>query len=311
VDTTTTTTFAQQMEAVTPDVVPGRYAADISAGWNCPIVPQGGVMSAVAARAMTLELATASGGEGTAGGTVERPAAELMTLRSLTTVYAAPVPAGPVTIDVRVLRRGRSMAQLMATVRTPGAGAGHTTLAVFGRPRPGFEFTDLTMPDVAPPEECPSFRDPLPEGVELDRVVFPFWDVVEGRPAIGHAPWEDYEPTGSDSALWYRLEEPPVQADGTLDPLVLVVYGDTMPGAVRERLGPDQPDWAPPSCDLTVHLFGQPRSEWILGHSRARRAVDGYASLEMALWDPAAGLVAHTSQVMYFVFPNGDRPSPA
>ncbi|MGH9211078.1 MAG: acyl-CoA thioesterase [Acidimicrobiales bacterium] len=303
-DTTTTTTFAQQMASVTADVVPGRYTADVSAAWNCPIVPQGGLMSAVAAQAMGQEIATTGSRD---GGTH----ADEMVLRSLTTVYAAAVPAGVVTIDVRTLRRGRSMAQLMATVRTPGASAGHTSLAVFGRRRAGFEFTDLAMPVVAPPEECPSFRDPLPEGVEPDRAPFAFWNLVEGRPAMGHAPWEDYEPTSSDSALWYRMDPQPLRADGTLDPLALVVYGDTMPGAVGERLGPNQPDWAPPSCDLTVHLLGQPRSEWILGHSRARRAVDGYASLEMALWDPAVGLVAHSSQIMYFVFPNGDGPPPS
>jgi acyl-CoA thioesterase len=303
---TTTMTFAQQMELVTSDVVPGRYEVDVSPGWNCPIVPQGGLMSAVAARAMTLELAAAPGGDGAAD---ERATQDGMALRSLTTVYAAPVPAGPATVDVRVLRRGRSMSQAMATVRAPGADAGHTTMAVFGRPRPGFEFTDLVMPDVPPPEDCPSFRDPLPDGVVLERMPFPFWDMVEARPAMGHPPWEDYEPTSSDSCLWYRLDALPVRPDGTLDPLALVVYGDTMPGSVRERMGPGQPQWLPPSCDLTMHLLDQPRSEWILGHSRARRATSGYASTEMALWDPAVGLVAQACQVMYFVFPNGDGPT--
>ena len=45
-----------------------------------------------------------------------------------------------------VLRRGRSISQLSATARTPGADAGHTTLAVFGAPRDGFEFTDARRP---------------------------------------------------------------------------------------------------------------------------------------------------------------------
>jgi acyl-CoA thioesterase len=289
---TTTVTFTQQMEAVTPDDVPGRYAAEISPAWNCPTVPQGGLMAAVAARAMLLDLAEPE-----------------MALRSLTTVFAAPVAAGPVTVDVRVLRRGRSMSQATATVRTPGASAGHTTVAVFGRDRPGFAFTDLARPDVPPPEDCPSFRDPPPPGVDR-RLPFAFWEMVEGRAALGHAPWEAYEPTSSDSAIWYHLDAPPLGEDGALDPLALVVFGDTMPGAVRERLGPNQPEWLPPSCDLTMHLLGAPRSEWILGHSRARYAGDGYASLEMALWDadPAVGLVAYATQVMYFVFANGDGP---
>lgn len=299
----------------------------MSSGWNCPTVPQGGLMSALVARAMMLELGLGDASDirpdGEDGEDGEEADADSigpggggndssngMTLRSLTTVYAAAVPSGPVTIDVEVLRRGRSMSQAMATVHGLDDDAGHTTVAVFGRPRPGFEFTDLVMPDVPDPDDCPSFRDPLPEGVEMNGPPFAFWDMVEGRPALGHAPWETYEPTSSDNAMWYRLDDSPRRADGTLDPLALVVYGDTMPGSVRERMGPGHPEWYPPSADLTVHLLRQPRSEWILGHSRARHSGDGYASLEMRLWDPAVGLVAHSSQIMYYVFPNGDGPSP-
>ena len=59
----------------------------------------------------------------------------------------------------------------------------------------------------------------------------------------------------------------------------------------------------PPSADLTVHVFRDAQSEWILGHNFARHAGDGYASLEMALWDPAVGLLAYGTQTMFFVFP--------
>ena len=58
-----------------------------------------------------------------------------------------------------------------------------------------------------------------------------------------------------------------------------------------------------------MHLFGEPRSEWLLGHLRARRASGGFASVETALWDPTdRSLVAHGSQVMYLVFPD-DTPT--
>jgi hypothetical protein len=84
---------------------------------------------------------------------------------------------------------------------------------------------------------------------------------------------------------------------------------DTMPGAVRERMGSDIPQWMPPSIDLTVHLFASPRSEWILAHNRARHAGAGYASAEMTLWDPEVGLVAYATQVMLLIFPDGP-PAP-
>lgn len=285
------TPFQQQM-ALTPDGErPGRYLVDVDPRWNCPIVPQGGMMTALAAGAMGAEI----------GDPTQR-------LRTITTVFAAQVPAGPVTIDVTVLRRGRRATQAIATTCGAGAAAGHTTVAVFGPDNGGFEFTDLAMPDVPPPEECPSFRDPPPPeaGFEDDDVPMPFWDQVEGRPAMGHAPWDDYVPAASDCAHWYRFEEPPMRPDGTLDPLAAVALCDLMPSSVGERMGPGQRNWYPPSADLTVHLFGEPRSEWLLGHLRARRAGGGFASIETALWDPSdRSLVAHAAQVMYLVFPDG------
>lgn len=287
--------FTRQMALVADGQRPGRYRVDVDARWNCPVVPQGGVMAAVATAAMQAELAHPE-----------------QRLRTLTTVFAAQVPAGPVTIDVSVLRRGRTMSQATATVRPAGADAdapGHTTVAVFGSERGGFEFTDLAMPVVDPPEDCPSFRDPPPPGVADDfpeRPPFEFWEHVEGRAALGNAPWDDYVPSASDCAHWYRFEEPPMRPDGTLDPLAVIALCDLMPSSVGQRMGPGARTWYPPSADLTVHLFEDARSEWLLAHLRARRATEGYASVECALWDPAgATLVAHATQVMFLAFPDG------
>ena len=291
--------FARQM-VVEPDPAhPGRYRAEVDDRWNCPVVPQGGLMAALAAAAMSAELA--------------RPEQRL---RTLTTVFAAQVPAGPVTVDVAVLRRGRTMSQVQATVRagaTTGeaadAGPGHTTVAVFGASRGGFEFTDLAMPDVPPPGECPSFRDPPPPEVAGDfppRPPFAFWEQVEGRPALGNAPWDDYVPSTSECAFWYRFDEPPRRPDGSLDPLAVVALSDLMPSSVGQRMGPGAREWYPPSADLTVHLFDEARSDWVLAHLRARRATEGYASVEAALWDPTGPtLVAHAAQVMFLSFPDG------
>ena len=65
----------------------------------------------------------------------------------------------------------------------------------------------------------------------------------------------------------------------------------------------------PPSADLTVHCFADPGPGWLLAHNRARAAGDGYASVEMTLWDDEHGLVAYATQMMVFSFPDGP-PSP-
>jgi acyl-CoA thioesterase len=231
-------------------------------------------------------------------------------------VFAEPVRPGPVVVDVTVLRRGRSLSQLSATVRNVGAEAGLTALAVFGAPRPGFEFTDVSFPEVPAPDACPSFRDPPPEGVPEGRIaVSPFWTRVEGRPAVGHAPWDRWLPTSSETVGWYRFDEPPTDEHGRLDPLALVALCDTMPGSVGERMGGTDVEWFGPSADLTVHVVGAASPGWLLARGRARHAGQGYASIELELWDPdRRALVAYGTQQMYFQFfgdpPTGDQVRP-
>ncbi len=253
------------------------------------VVPQGGAVAVVAARAMAAYLGD-----------------DTQSLRTMSVVFAGQVACGPVEIEVRELRRGRSMSQLTATVTNPGAAAGLTAIAVFGAPRRGFDFTDVEPPPVDGPEGLRSFRDPLPDGIafEFDRAPMPFWEeVIECRPAMGRPPWEPFEDGPAECAYWYRLDDPPLLDDGSLDPLASVVLCDTMPGAVGQKLGEDSGSWFGPSADFTIHLLGPARPGWLLAHNKARHAGDGYASLEMTLWDPADHtLVAYATQMMFFAF---------
>jgi acyl-CoA thioesterase len=266
----------------------GCYSATISRSWNLAVAAQGGVVAAIAARAMEAELGTGQ------------------SLRSFHGVFASPVPVGPVEVEVGVIRSGRSISQVQATVRPVGAPAGFTALAAFGQERPGFSYTELEMPRVPPPEECGSFRDPPPPESDLtSEPLFEFWrDVIEGRPALGHAPWDTTERGAAEVATWIKFEHPPTEQNGQFDPLALLVAADMMPAAVFEKVGPAERDWFAPSVDLTVHLNDSPTGPWILNHNRAHFANDGYASAEVALWDPHAPdgprLLAWATQVMFF-----------
>jgi acyl-CoA thioesterase len=270
----------------------GLYGANIGEAWNLRPLPQGGLVTALALRSMAEELDDAD-----------------QRLRVLHTTFVAQVTDGPVEIQVEVLRRGRSVSQLRAEVANVGASRGHVTTAVYGSPRQGFNFVDLDPPpSVPPPDACRSFRDPLPPGVE-GFVPMPFWSTrVEGRSALGHTPWEKYEPSRAERVLWYRFDEPPFLHDGTIDPLSLVVLVDTMPGAAGEKIGSQERPWFAPSIDLTVHLLDECRSPWVLGHNRARHAGDGYASADMALWDCGPDgqeeprLVAYATQLFLFTY---------
>jgi len=271
----------------------GSFRANIDTHWNLRPLPQGGIVSALGLRAMQAEL--------------DDPTQRLRTLH---TTFVSQVAHGEVHIDVELLRRGRSVSHLRAEVRNADAQRGHITVGVFGGSRPGFDFTDLHLPsDIPPPDRCRSLRDPLPPGVVDDFAPMPFWDqLVEGRRALGHAWWEDYQPSRAERAFWYRFDAPPFVSDGSLDPLALVVLSDTMPGAVGEKIGSGGRAWFAPSIDLTFHLLGTCRSPWVLGYNTARHAGDGYASADVSLWDcgpegrDKPRLVAYATQIFLFSF---------
>ena len=128
------------------------------------------------------------------------------------------------------------------------------------------------------------------------------------EPGIGHPPWEDYEPVTSERATWQRLDDPPLLPDGRLDPVAYLVLCDMMPGAVareaRARCRTERGSARAPTSPCTCS--SPPTPSWLLAHNRARWAGDGYASVDMALWDPTdRSLVAYATQMMFFTFPEG------
>jgi acyl-CoA thioesterase len=264
------------------DGAPALYRGSLTAAWNAQMYPFGGIVSAIALRAMRDELALPA----------HAP-------RSLTTLFCSPVVEGPLEVEVRTLRRGRGMSQLQATVRSAGdPQAGHTTFAVFGAARPGVTFTDATPPDVPPPEACPPPPEP-PPGVPGFRPRF--FDQLEVRPWGMKASWEtDWEAGGPARAIrWMRYRRPPRRRDGTHDPVAYVPVCDTMPPSILQRLGPGARPFLAPSCDLNVHLLGETKSEWWLVDARTHHAADGYTSSTIALWDEDGRLLARASQTIY------------
>lgn len=275
-------TFAEDI--VVESLGEGRYRATLSHDWDLVALPQGGIAVSFALRAAAAE--------------VDQPSCPL---RTCTAVFAGPVAAGELEVDVTVLRRGRSATQTLATVRNQGQSSGATVTAVFGAVRKGPSFVDVAPPRVPAPMSCPSYRDDPPEGVPVpDR--WPFWSRVEGRAALGHAPWEEYQPEGSDVGTWLRFDDPPLTPDGALDPLAVLTLADRMPGSVGERIGRGGDPWFAPSADLTVHFCAPARTTWLLAHDRARWAGDGWASVETTLWDEGGTLVAYATQVVLFTY---------
>ena len=278
-----------------PDVVrsgESTYRVTLDPSWDLAQVPQGGVVTALAVRAMADAVANPD-----------------QTLRTAHTTFVAQVPHGPLDIEVEILRRGRSMSHVRAEVRAAGSARGHLTTAVFGAPRRGFAFTDLEPPTrIVPPSQCRSFRDPLPPEAESSGfVAMPFWDRhVEGAGMLGHAPWERVR-TGAGRA-WHVVPNGR-RHRGWATGRSTRGRSSSLPTRCRERWPrrsgrKSATEWFGPSVDLTFHLLGDCRSAWVLAHNRARHAGDGYASIDMALWDCGPDgtdpprLVAYATQVI-------------
>ncbi len=279
--------FLRDSEVERDPATPGRYRAKIGDDWNAAYSPFGGLLSALALRAMQRALGAA-------------PHA----LRTATTIFSSPVSSGELEIDVQVLRAGRGMSQLSATLRNAGSSdPGHTTLAVFGADRetpPAFEFTELAMPAAAPPEQCP-LAPPLPPGLPFSRSTF--FEQVETRIVKMRPIWEPgWEPEGAEALRWMRYRRGVRRADGSVDPLALVPLADTMPPSIGQKVGPGQEVFYAPSCDLTLHLFETTAHEWFLIHSRCARVRAGYASSTNEIWDPDGRLLCRATQLMYLRF---------
>jgi acyl-CoA thioesterase len=264
---------------------PGRYAAQLSSAWDAPLHPSGGLVSAIALRAMQAEL--------------ER---QDQRLRSFSTLFVSTVGSGPLEITVECLRAGKRMSQLRADVRNPGsAEPGHLTLAAFGESRRGIEFGYSPAPDVGPPGDYPLPADP-PPGAPVFRARF-FENLETRRVRMYHSFETGWEAGRAEAIRWVRFRVAPRLPDGRLDPLALVAVADTMPAALGQYLGPGYPFFHAPSVDLSMRFFADTDADWLLTRAVCHWAGDGYASAEITLWDAARRPLAHATQLMLVRFP--------
>ncbi len=265
---------------------PGRYRASVSREWNAPVFPSGGLVSAIALRAMEQEL----------GQPHQR-------LRSFATMFISTVESGPLEIAVDRLRVGKRMSQFRADVRSSGRSeAGHVTTAAFGESREGFEFSYSVAPEVGPPEDYPGPAEP-PPGAPAFRPSF-FENVEVRRVRLFHSFETGWEAGRAEALRWIRYRVPARLVDGRIDPVSLVALADTMPLAVAQFLGPGYPFFHAPSVDLSMRFFADTEDEWLLARTISHWAGDGYASAEVTLWDVRRRLLAHATQLMLIRFPD-------
>ncbi len=265
---------------VWPGDRPGRYTGTVHPAWNIGANPNGGYLLALAAQALRQA-------------TPNQPDA-----LSITVHYLRPGLAGqPCEIDTQVLRSGRTLSTVRATLVQDGS-ARMELLAAMGdlgaagsQPPPVIA---LPRPVLPPPEACPG-RSASAQGVGLP---------ILHRLDIRLHPDQAVPGAAGEARVsgWIRF------ADGRApDALGCLLMADAFPPAVFGLLG--MVGWVP-TIELTVHLRGRPAPGWLMGAFWAQDLRDGRVIEDGALWDADGQLVAQARQLALVRSPDGGAKAP-
>lgn len=240
------------------------WSTTIHAAWNIGENPNGGYLVSPILRAMR-EL-----------GVHQDPL-------SVTTHYLRPgSPDQPATIEVEMVRSGRSMSTFRGSLIQDGK-ARLEVLACLGE-LPAAAHTHemgIPAPDLPDPEEC-ILRSAAEQGVAL-----PILDRVEMRipPEFAEAGTRDR----AEMQGWIRLRD---GSEATAASLVL--FADSFPPTLFMKLG--HVGWVP-TIELTVHVRRRPAPGWIRGSFHSSDLTGGRFIEDGALWDSTGALVAQSRQM--------------
>ena len=226
--------------------------------------PNGGYLAAVVARAMT-----------------EQVDDETRGLRSITVHYLRRPEFGSVVIDVDILRTGRSVSSVAATMHQDERPI-CTALAAFSVPWDSPVAWARAMPEqVEAARADPDWSPPTHIG-NFDADL-----LVDGPLFSG---------TGSSrTAGWIRTAEP-----RPLDPIELVAISDALPPAIFPRV---HDRMAVPTIDLTVHiratlpLAGMDVDDRIYAEFTTEHVADGFIEEDGTMWAPDGTLLAQSRQL--------------
>ena len=253
--------------AVTP-TRPGRYAADLGAGWVVGGGVNGGYLLATIARAAGRLLPT-------------KPDP-----LSISAYYLSASVPGPADVDVRVLREGGSVATVAADL-SQGGTARIAALATYGDLDRDADHVQTTATDIdlPPREQCVADIHTPPEVLAASPFLTRF-EMLFHPDQVG---WSVGRPDHSGvMSAWFRLE------DGRdPDPLSLLLVLDALPPVMFTygRMG-----WAP-TLELTAHVRAKPAPGWLKVRHATRNVAGGMFEEDCEVWDSAGRLVAQSRQL--------------
>lgn len=265
-----------------------RYRGVVQPSWNGPFFPHGGILGALAMKAVTAEFADAN-----------------LQPRALTCHYLRTPQIGEVLIDVDPLRRGRRFASARATISQ----GGKPCLAVL---------LTLSSPDLVAADQweahAPVARSaPARDAPLIDRAEFDdqsdgwlaptefgpkYFDRVLVAPRFGAAPFSGTAPdpvSGGENGAWIQLAQP-----RQIDHAWLAFLVDALwPTALQPLSGPVMS----PTLDLTTHFRrslppGGLPDQPLLVHNKTRAVVDGLAEQDSLVFTADGELLAQGRQLL-------------
>lgn len=247
---------------------PGHWKGNLEEGWDILGVTNGGYTMSIAARAMGAEL-------------------DGRRLISITGSFVNPAGAGPIEIDVDVLKQGRSLSTARATITKDDRDIVYVT-GVYSDPERPIHDTDVVLgspPDLPDPDDC--FRvEPATDA--------PFPPPVTGKIDLRIHPddvgWATGEPHGKPLVRgWFRLR------DGEpLGEAAIVFATDALPPAIFNA--DTDVGWTP-TVDLTVQVRNPEPSGWLASQMSSRFITSGMLEEDGEIWDESGTLVALSRQL--------------
>jgi acyl-CoA thioesterase len=204
-------------------------------------------------------------------------------LRSLQVAFIAPVPAGPVNIEARMLRQGKSVTQIEARL-LDGDDTACLLIGVFGAPRESMLRLLPSQPVVEPMAKPHVLR-------YVPGVLPQFTQQFEARWLRGDIPFSGGKST--EQVIELSLKD-----DGVADEAHVLAFADFIPPIALSMLDKPAPG---SSLSWMLELFadcrGLPLSNWRVD-ATLQVAQDGYTSQQVMLWGPGGQPIALSRQSM-------------
>ncbi len=269
---------------------PGVYDSVLGEGWRIGGGVNGGVLLAIAGRALGTELGTADG---------DRPAHP--DPLAISAYYLSPGVPGPATVRTSVVRRGRAVSTGQASLLQDDGAGGELErvrfLATYGdlESVDGDITTSAAPPDLPPPDRCVSAAQAPPDFLKHASLL----QRLDMRLDPATTGWAVGKPSGNGVIRgWLRM------ADGREpDPLLLLLAVDALPPVAFE-LG--LPGWTP-TLELTAHVRARPAPGWLRVSLTNRTLAGGFLEEDAEVWDSEGRLVALSRQLARASVPAPDR----